>query len=338
MAGIRRQRIRNRMADYKMKQKNCQELKLMKIVFMGTPEFGAMILEGLCKANLKPVLVITAPDKPVGRKQIITPPPVKIMAQQYRISVVLQPAKILDSRFQILDSKPELIVVAAYGEILPQEILTIPKYGCLNIHPSLLPKYRGATPVQSAILNGDKETGLTIILMDEQIDHGPILSQKKTIIGPNETTSQLHDRLALMGSELLIDAIPDWIREKIKLRPQDDKKATYTKILTKKDGEINWTRPAQEIERQIRAFCPWPGAYTFWEREAVKIKNFKKTKVRKKILLKILEARLQNHKLIIEKVQAEGKKPMNFKDFLRGNQDFLENKTICPVINLPRDI
>src|SRR3989344_1160526 len=154
MAGICRQRIGNRMENNKI-----------KIIFIGTPEFGRVILEKLCQANMEPVLVVTAPDKPVGRKQIITPTPVKIIAEQYGIRII-QPNKILDSRFQILDSRPDLIVLAAYGQILPQEILDIPKHGCLNVHPSLLPKYRGATPVQSAILNGDKETGVTIILMD----------------------------------------------------------------------------------------------------------------------------------------------------------------------------
>ena len=296
---------------------------------MGTPEFGAVILEELCRANYKPVLVVTAPNKPVGRKKILTPPPVKVMAENYNIPV-LQPQKILDSRFQILDSKPDLIVVAAYGQILPKEILEIPKYGCLNIHPSLLPKYRGPSPIQYAILNGDKKTGLTIILMDEQIDHGPILAQKETVVGPNETLKQLHDRLSILGGDLLIDTIPDWIRGNIKLRSQDDEKSTYTKILTKKDGEIDWKKSPQEIERQIRAFNPWPGAYTFFEKKVVKIKNLKKTMERKKNYLKILEARIENNKLIIERVQPEGKKAMSFKDFLRGHPDF----KICPVVKI----
>lgn len=284
----------------------------MKFIFMGTPKFGAIILEGLCKANFKPVLVVTALDKPIGRKQILMPPAVKVIAQNYSISII-QPEKILDSclagrqaRLKILDSKPDLIVVAAYGQILPEEILKIPKYGCLNVHPSLLPKYRGPSPIQQAILRGDKETGVTIILMDEQIDHGPILAQKKTIIGNNETSQQLHDRLATLGAELLIDVIPDWIDGKIKLQPQEEKRATYTKILERETGLIDWKKPAKVIDCQIRALTPWPGTYTIYKNQR----------------LKILKATLKKDKLIIEEVQLEGKKPMSLENFLKGHRDF----------------
>ena len=275
----------------------------IKIIFIGTPEFGAVVLERLCKANLRPILAITAPDKPVGRKQILTPPPVKVLAQKYNIPV-LQPEIISGGPTSLqIWGKSELIVVASYGKILPKEILEIPKHGSLNVHPSLLPKYRGAAPIQSAIMNGDKETGVTIMLMDEQIDHGPIIAQKKTAVGSNETYFQLHDRLAELGASLLIDTIPDWIGGKIRLAPQDENKATYTKILTKEDGEINWEKSPQEIDRQIRALNPWPGVYT----------------VQQKKRIKILRARIENGKLLIEQIQPEGKKPMTFEDFKRGH-------------------
>ncbi|MDO8558782.1 MAG: methionyl-tRNA formyltransferase, partial [bacterium] len=176
----------------------------IKIVFMGTPEFGAVVLEGLIKGGFPPVLVITETDKPAGREQTLISPPVKVIAQKYNIPV-LQPEKIQATRYKLQDTKPDLIVVAAYGQILPKEILEIAKYGCLNVHPSLLPKYRGPSPIQYAILNGETETGATIMLVDEGIDTGPILSQKKTGIGPNETFQELHDRLAILGSELLTD-------------------------------------------------------------------------------------------------------------------------------------
>lgn len=277
----------------------------MKIIFAGTPEFGAVVLEKLIKDGFPPILVITETDKPVGRKKIITPPPVKVTAQNYKIPVV-QPEKILNLKSEILNLEPDLIVVAAYGQILPREILNIPKYGCLNVHPSLLPKYRGSTPVQSAILNGDKETGVTIMLMDEGIDTGPILSQRKNTVGPNETAKELHDRLAHLGSEILIDVIPDWIDGKIKPLPQNEKEAIYTKILTRDDGEINWKKSPQEVDRQIRAYSPWPGAYTIYKGKRIKV----------------LQARLENDKLIIEIIQPEGKKPMSFQDFLRGNPNF----------------
>ena len=216
-----------------------------------------------------------------------------------------------------------MIIVANFGEIIPQEILDIPKYGSLNVHPSLLPQRRGPSPIQTAILNGDKKTGVTIMLMDAQIDHGPILAQKETIIGPNETYFQLHDRLATIGAELLIDTIPDWIAGKIKLSQQDHKIATYAKTLTREDGKINWKRPAEEIEKQIRAFNPWPGSYTIIQKEVIKIKNLKtKIKSKRDLRLKVLKARLENGKLVIVEVQPEGKKPMSFEAFQRGHKNF----------------
>jgi len=290
---------------------------------MGTSRFGAVILDGLCQAGMRPVLVVAAPDKPVGRKQTLTSPPVKVIAQKYDIQV-LQPEKMSGGPTSLqIGGKPDLIVVAAYGQILPKEVLEIPRHGCLNVHPSLLPKYRGATPVQSAILNGDKETGITIMLMDEQIDHGPIIAQKKTAMGNNETYPELHERLAKLGAELLVDTIPDWISGKIKLEPQDERKATYVKTLTREDGEINWKKSPQEIDRQIRALNPWPGTYMYWERDVLRIINLKKkVHEKKRIRLKILKARMENGELVIEEVQLEGKKPMAFDDFMRGYSDF----------------
>src|SRR4030042_423857 len=167
----------------------------MKIIFMGTPEFGAVILEGLCKSEYKPVLVVTETDKPAGRERALTPPAVKIMAGKYKIPI-LQPEKILNIKSEILNLEPDLIIVAAYGQILPKAILDIPKKGCLNVHPSLLPKYRGSSPITIAHLKREKRTGVSIILMDEKIDHGPILSQRTIEISDKETGKGLHDKLA----------------------------------------------------------------------------------------------------------------------------------------------
>jgi len=276
----------------------------LKIIFIGTSQFAAIILDKLCQVNLKPVLVITAPDKPVGRKQIITPPPAKLTAEKYGIPIS-QPKVI--SNFQFPISKPDLIVVAAYGQIIPKEILKIPRYGCLNVHPSLLPKYRGPSPIQAAILNGDKETGVTIIKMTEKVDAGPIIANIKYQISNIKINYEtLHNKLAELGTDLLIKTIPLWIKGKIKEKLQDESKASYTKILTKEDGLINWRDPIEKIERQIRAFNPWPGAYTIYRGK----------------MLKILEADIVNNQLILKKVQLEGKKPMRFEDFLRGHQDF----------------
>ena len=178
----------------------------LNIIFIGTPRFGSIILEGLIKNDYKPFLVITAPDKPVGRKQILTPPPVKIAAQKYNIPVS-QPEKIASP--QLKDLKPDLIVSAAYGQIIPKEILEIPQFGCLNIHPSLLPKYRGPSPIQTAILNGDKETGVTIILMDAKVDHGKIVSSIRYKLSSDIDYKKLEGKLAELSIKLLIKTLPE---------------------------------------------------------------------------------------------------------------------------------
>ena len=215
---------------------------------------------------------------------------------------------------------PDLIIVAAYGKILPKEILEIPKYGCLNIHPSLLPKYRGPSPIQSAILNGEKETGTTIILMDEKIDHGKIIASEKLTNSVKKTPyKELSKKLAKMSAELLIKTIPNWINGKIKPKPQDETKATYTKSIKREDGKINWSDSAERIERKFYAFYPWPGIFTFFEKNG------------KILRVKILDLEISNKEdknnffiklkkkyLIIKKIQPEGKKPMLAEDFKRG--------------------
>jgi methionyl-tRNA formyltransferase len=316
----------------------------MKTIFLGAPEFGAIILENLIENNYKPVLVITAPNKPVGRGQILTPPPVKITAQKYKIPI-LQPDKILDSKFDIQGSKPDLIIVAAYGQILPKEILEIPKKGSLNIHPSLLPKYRGASPIQYVILNGDKKTGVTIILMDEKMDHGPILNQRALEIEEDETSATLYYKLANLGASLFMETIPKWMQGMIKPHPQDDAQATYTKILTREDGKINWKKTAQDLEREIRAFDYWPGSFTFWQKRDGTMVRIKILKVRflkssggiaypigKTLVVPQNEIGVQCSKaflggggdfLVIERLQMEGKKEIGSEEFLRGHPDFI---------------
>lgn len=298
---------------------NEQKITKPKIVFLGTPKFGAIILEGLIKNNYRPILVITAPDKPAGRKQVLSPPPVKIIAEKYEIPF-LQPIKVSNIKYQVSSIKPDLIILAAYRQILPKEILEIPKFGCLNIHPSLLPKYRGPSPIQTTILNGDKETGLTIILMDEKIDYGPILAQREWEIPITKITyEKLSKKLAELGIELLVKTIPKWINSEIKPQPQDESKATYTKIIKKEDGKINRSKPVQEIERQIRAFYPWPGSFFFWKGKRIKIieaeavEKFPKDK---------FAVKCGKGYLIIEKLQMESKKPMEINEFLRGHHDF----------------
>jgi methionyl-tRNA formyltransferase len=269
-----------------------------QIVFFGTPRLGVQVLEKLIAKGFKPIAVVTREDKPAGRGQKPTPPPVKITAQKYNISI-LQPKKLKDNQEFISNLKAltsNLYIVAAYGRIIPKEILEIPKYKTLNAHPSLLPKYRGASPIQSALLAGEKETGVTIILLDEEMDHGPIIAQQKISLKENETAEDLKKKLGDLGAELLIKTIPAWIEGKIKLREQNHKKATFTKILTKEDGYVDLSNPPspEKFNLMVRAFCPWPGTWTKWQNK----------------IIKFLPGNL---------IQPESKKPMTVKEFLNGH-------------------
>ncbi len=308
----------------------------MKTVFVGTPEFGAIVLEGLVKSVYKPVLVITSTDKPAGRKQAITPAPVKVAAEKLGIKV-LQPEKISGLKSELSLLKPDVIIVAAYGQIIPKEILDIPKHGCLNIHPSLLPKYRGASPIQSAILNGEKITGVTIILMDEKMDHGQIVSQRSIALEEKERAKNLHGKLADLSTNLLLETLSNLERGLTKLAPQDHNQATFTKTLTKAEGVINWKKPADMIEREIRAFEYWPGSFTFWTKLntplRLKITKAEALKAMKGIDFRIgqvfvvlkggIGVQCGEDFLAIERLQLEGKEEMAAEEFLRGHPSFV---------------
>lgn len=305
-----------------------------KIVFFGNPEFGAIILENIIKGGQKPKLVVTYPDKPVGRKQILTPTPVKIIAKKYKIPVE-QPNDLKEIKGKLKKLKPDLIIIAAYGRILPKEILDIPKGGCLNIHPSLLPKYRGPSPVQFTILEGEEKTGVTIILTTEEMDKGPILASLEfKIRNPKITHLELEKELADFGAKLLLKTVPMWLEDKISPEEQDEAKKTYTKIIKKSEGRINWKEPAEKIERKIRAFNPWPSAYCKVDGKTLKIwKAFvtkqtpisPKGKIGKTYLATNDKIAVQCGKnfLTIEELQFEGKRRMKTEDFLKGNIDFI---------------
>jgi len=274
----------------------------MKFIFFGTPEFAAIILEKLIKTGHIPSAVVCNPDKPVGRKKIITPPATKLIAQKYDIPVS-QPEKLTNYKLQTTNYKPDLFIVAAYNKIIPKEILEIPRLGTIGVHPSLLPKYRGAPPIQTTILNGDKITGTTLYLMDEKMDNGEIISNQELIISNQDTTESLTQKLAELSADLLIETLPN-IEEKIKnAAPQNENQATYTKKFKTEDafikpddleeaknkgGEI-----ALKIERKIRALNPEPGTFTFMNNKRVKL----------------LEARIIDERLKLTKIQVEGKKP-----------------------------
>lgn len=235
---------------------------------MGTAELSCASLQKLA-GKFSVAAVVTQPDKPKGRDLQLQPSPVKSLALKLNLPV-LQPAKARDGQFisELREFKPDLIVVAAYGQILPQSILDLPKSGCVNVHTSLLPKYRGAAPIQTAILNGETETGVTIMKMDAGLDTGDILSQTRTPILPDDNSQTLHDRLAQLGADLLVATIPDFVAGKIQPRPQPAEGASYAAKIKKEDGKIDWSEPAEKILNQLRAFTPWPGAFTFLKAES----------------------------------------------------------------------
>jgi len=278
----------------------------MKFVFFGASEFSVKVLDILYQNSFVPEFIITTPDKPKGRKMLLTSPPIKIWAEKNKIKTIT------DYQLPITDYY-DLFIIAAYGKIIPKEILDIPKYGTLNVHPSLLPKYRGPSPIQSFILSGEKETGVTIMLTDEQMDHGPILAQQELEIR-NLYYKELEKELAKLGGKLLVETIPKWLKAEIKPQEQDHSKATFTKKITKEDGLTDLkNEPAEIIERKIRAFTPWPGVYFF---------------VNGKRLI-ITKAELADSGLKIERVKPEGKNEMGFEDFLRGykgNPDYFVTK------------
>ncbi len=241
----------------------------LKIIFMGTAELSCASLEKLAQnPQFLIPLVVTQPDKPKGRDLKPQPPPVKVLAQKLNLPV-LQPLKARDEQFisDLRATAPDLIVVAAYGHILPQAILDLPRYGCLNVHTSLLPKYRGAAPIQWAIANGETETGVTIMKMDAGMDTGAIVSQKLTPISSEDDSVTLYNRLAQLGAELLMETIPDYVAGKISPVPQS-RDYTHAPKIKKEDGHIDWNRPVETILNRLRAFMPWPGAFTFLKTES----------------------------------------------------------------------
>jgi len=313
---------------------NSISISNLKILFMGTPEFAIPAFNALLKANYKVVAVITAPDAPIGRKQIITSPPIKIEAKKNNIPV-LQPEKIKDIQWiqKIKKLNPDLIIVCAFGQIIPKEILDIPKFGAINIHPSLLPKYRGASPIQYTILNNEKETGITIILMDEQMDHGPIITNSKLKIKNEKITyKELTKELSELAAKLLIKTLPKWINKKIKPQEQNHNEATFTKIIKKEDGKIDWNNPAEKIDAQIRALNPWPGTYSIFNGKSIKILEAETIKTDEKLptgkVFKInndIVIKCGVNALKIKTIQIESKKPIDIKSFINGYPNFINS-------------
>ncbi|MBX4204586.1 MAG: methionyl-tRNA formyltransferase [Candidatus Doudnabacteria bacterium] len=296
----------------------------MKFIFAGTTEFGIPTLEKLMQDGHELLLCITQPDKPVGRKQQLSPSPIKVWAQGQNIRVS-QPAKIMDAGPEISELKPDLLLVAAYGQIIPKEILDLPEKGSVNIHGSILPKYRGASPIQAALINGETSTGITLIVMDEKMDHGPIIATKEITITADDDFSSLYKKLSQLAALVCADILPEYTQGIIKANPQNHDSATYTKLLTKADGQIDWTHTALEISNHIRGYNPEPGTWTTLDGKlikilGVKILNESKIELPGKLYRHAdgLAVKSQDNSLLITKVQPEGKNPMSGRDFLNG--------------------
>ncbi len=274
----------------------------MRFVFFGTPDFAEIVLRKMIEGECKPDLVICNPDRPFGRKKIITPPPTKVLAKEYKIEV-WQLEKLDAESFAKKVDGVDFAVVAAYAKIIPQSIVDYPRLGTIGVHPSLLPKYRGASPIQTVILEGEKETGVSLYSMDAKVDHGPILAQRKTIIGPHENYLQLEKRLAEMGGDLLAETLADFSSGKIKVKVQDESEATLTKKFVTQDAFIDFENleaaqagdkeKSMEIPRKVRAFVFEPGAWTTINKKRVRI----------------LETDIVDKKLKLRKIQVEGEKP-----------------------------
>jgi methionyl-tRNA formyltransferase len=298
-----------------------------RILFMGTPRFALPSLQVVIEREETVIGVVTQPDRPSGRGQQVVMPPVKELAMRHNLPVY-QPLKVRDQHFiqQVQALAPDLIVVVAFGQILPRALLDIPPRGCINVHASLLPAYRGAAPINWALINGETVTGVTIMLLDEGMDTGDILLQKTVSIRPEDTAATTHDRLAESGAVLLGEALDELRSNGWKRMPQNHTQATYAPILKKEDGLIQWSKSARGIHNQVRGMNPWPGCFTFFRRKLVKIYH---TGVLEKnegaIPGKItsvgddgIEIATGNGALLIQELQIEGKKKMPAGDFIKG--------------------
>jgi methionyl-tRNA formyltransferase len=302
---------------------------------MGTPDFAVPSLEALIRSPYEVVAVYTQPDRKAGRGQRVDFSPVKQFALSQGLEVV-QPEslKVTATIEKLSNFAPELIVVAAFGQILPPEVLNLPKFGCLNVHPSLLPRYRGASPIAAAILQGDEVTGVTIMVLDAGMDSGPILSQREIPISNEDTTGTLAAKLAQVGAQLLIETLPLWIGGQIQAKPQEEGLASYTKVINKSDGEIDWRLPTLEIWRRVRAFDPWPGCYTSWHGKRLKLGKVlpiygDESREPGKVIALSLPApatvgvETGDGVLVLLSVQLEGKREMSAIEFVRGQRHFI---------------
>ena len=301
---------------------------MAKIVFMGTPEFALPSLRALM-ATQDVTAVVTQPDRPAGRKKRLRQSPVKRLAQSAGIPL-MQPPRMRDAGAlaALKAIRADLHVIVAFGQILPQTVLDLPRYGTVNVHASLLPRWRGAAPIQAAIRAGDCQSGATIMLLDAGLDTGPVLTQRRLKLSPEETGQSLHDKLALLGAELLVETLPRYLSGELVPQTQDASLATYAPQIRRAEGEINWSMPAHLIDRQVRAFTPWPGSYTFWKASALKVIAGRAGEGKAKAG-QVLE---RNGLIAIgageglyypSELQLAGRKRLSAADFVNGHRDIM---------------
>ncbi|HLS35120.1 MAG TPA: methionyl-tRNA formyltransferase [Bacillota bacterium] len=314
---------------------------MKRIVFMGTPDFAVPILEQLLQTKYEIGLVVTQPDRPVGRRRTLTPPPVKITAKKHNIPV-FQPEKLSDNFEEIMKYHPDVIITAAYGQFLPKELLELPKYGCINVHASLLPKLRGGAPIHYAILQGEKETGITIMYMEEKLDAGDILTQRAIPIEQEDDVGILHDKLSELGAELLMETLPKLFENSITPIKQNEAEATFAPNITRDIEKIHWSKTSEEVYNHIRGLRPWPVAYTTYENNNIKIW---KAQVIDKTFTgeagEIVDVKDEyftvvcgdGKGVIITELQPAGSRKMSTGDFLRGSGSNIKKGIVLGEIN-----
>ncbi len=302
----------------------------MKIVFFGGGKYAVPALDTL-RDNFEIIMVVTNPEKPIGRQQIPEPSAVELKAKELGLPVKIVHEFDAETVHEIRKLAPEVMVIIDYGKIIPKKIIDIPPKGAINVHPSALPKYRGASPLQTAILSGETKTAISIMLIDEEMDHGPILLQKPVEIKPDDTYGSLYTRLSKIYPPLLIEAMQGYMSGDIKPKEQDHDKVTFTKLLKRSDGKIDWTKPAADIMNMIRAFDPWPGTSTLWERNGKPVTlKILKAQISSEDSLPAGQASITDSKLLIGtgsepleilELQLAGKPAMDAKKFVNGYQD-----------------
>ncbi|MEK4970446.1 methionyl-tRNA formyltransferase [Cytobacillus sp. FSL R7-0696] len=301
---------------------------MTKIVFMGTPDFSVPVLRSVIQAGYEVIAVVTQPDRPVGRKKVLTPPPVKVEAQKHGIPV-LQPEKVKNKEDlqAVLNLEPELIITAAFGQILPKPLLDAPKYGCINVHASLLPELRGGAPIHYSIIQGKEKTGITIMYMAEKLDAGDILTQVEVEIARDDTVGSLHDKLSEAGSKLLLETLPPLLKGDLLPKQQDENLATFAYNIKREEEKIQWSKPAIEIYNHIRGMNPWPVAYTTLSDAVMKVWASviieSKSNQMSGTIVGLEEDGINvstgdGQILKLTEIQPSGKKRMKAKDYLRG--------------------